>query len=156
MDLQGQQPYRDVLTSALLCKHKFLLVLTWLGPDWYSWDQVRANPEGINKLLLDYEQVAQTSSTPIPVEIVSCPSTHQQPPTMIRMHNSLKRKHFQVTCGQQQEKESCRTAAPLRDDTEGQGEGQASPGRHLNSARALGSGWEMVSGVALHWFTGNF
>lgn len=60
MDLQGQQPYRDVLTSALLCKHKFLLVLTWLGPDWYSWDQVRANPEGINKLLLDYEQVAKT------------------------------------------------------------------------------------------------
>lgn len=100
MDLQGQQPYRDFLTSSLLYKrNKFLLVLTWLGPDWYIWDQAQANPEGINKLLPDYEQVARTSSTPVPVEIVSCPLTHQQPPTMILMPNSLRRKHSRWHAG---------------------------------------------------------
>lgn len=126
MDLQGQQPYRDCLPSSLLSKHnKLLLILFWLGPDWYRYlrNQARANLEGINKLLLDYEQPAQTSWTPTPVGIVSCPSTH--------IHSLLR--HSLCPANWRRNADDM-LAIPKegklrRDDTEGQGDGQDSPGQ---------------------------
>ena len=54
----------------------------------------------------------------------------------VPMTHWLRKKNFSVICGHHQEVETCSATAPLRDNTEGRGEGKSSSGRHVSSMQS--------------------